>query len=220
MMHEAAQVLDGSRLGSPTQLLAAFFVLGLLPVLAICVTSFTRIIVVLGLLRASLGTAALPPNSVLVVLAIMLTGLIMAPTLAAVQKEAIGPYEARRITAAQAIARGEAPLRSFMRRQVRGSDLASFARIARIAPSRDGEVPFSVLAPAFLIGELRTAFAMGFALALPFAIVDIVVAVVLMSLGMFMVSPAVISLPLKLLLFVAVDGWALVTGALAASYHP
>lgn len=218
-MSAAAQVLAEPHLGSPTQLLAALFLLGLLPVLAICMTSFTRIIVVLGLLRASLGTSALPPNSVLVTLAVMLTGAIMAPTLGIVEKVAIAPYEAHRLTAGQALTRAEVPLRSFMLKQVRAADVAAFAKIARVSQPSVG-APFTVLAPAFLISELRTAFAMGFVLALPFAVIDIVVGIVLMSLGMFMVSPAVISLPLKLLLFVAVDGWTLVAGALAASYHP
>jgi flagellar biosynthesis protein FliP len=213
-------VLAAAHLGSPTQLLATLFVLGIVPVLAICTTSFTRIIVVLGLLRASLGPSALPPNSVLVALAIMLTGAIMAPTLSAIKTTALAPYASHRLTAAQALDRAQKPLRSFMLKQVSPTDVASFARIAKMHEWHTGDVPFSVLAPAFLVSELRTAFAMGFVLALPFAVIDIVVGVVLMSLGMFMVSPAVVSLPLKLLLFVAVDGWTLVAGALAASYHP
>jgi flagellar biosynthetic protein FliP len=213
------QMLDSPHLGSPADLLAALFVLGLVPVLAVCVTSFTRIIVVLGLLRASLGTAALPPNSVLVALAVMLTGAIMAPTLGAIERDAISPYEGHQLSASQALVRAEAPLSTFMRKQARRSDVIAFARIARVKAANENGVPFFVLAPAFVVGELRTAFAMGFALALPFAVIDIVVGAILMSLGMFMVSPATISLPLKLLLFVAVDGWTLVAGALAASYH-
>jgi flagellar biosynthetic protein FliP len=213
------QMLDNPHLGSPADLLAALFVLGLVPVLAVCVTSFTRIIVVLGLLRASLGTAALPPNSVLVALAVMLTGAIMAPTLGAIERDAISPYQRHELSASQALVRAEAPLSTFMRKQARRSDIFAFARIARVKAANENSVPFFVLAPAFVVGELRTAFAMGFALALPFAVIDIVVGAVLMSLGMFMVSPATISLPLKLLLFVAVDGWTLVAGALAASYR-
>jgi len=219
MTEVAAHVLAQPQLGSPADLLAAFLVLGLLPVLAISVTSFTRIIVVLGLLRASFGTAALPPNSVLIALAIMLTVAIMGPTLGAISREAVIPYEAHRLTASAAFARAERPLRSFMAKQTRPADIVAFARIARVTQSSREDVPFFVLAPAFLVSELRTAFAMGFALALPFAIIDIVVGVILMSLGMFMVSPASISLPIKLLLFVSVDGWTLVAGALAASYR-
>lgn len=218
MTDVAAHILTQPRLGSPADLLAAFLVLGLLPVLAISVTSFTRIIVVLGLLRASFGTAALPPNSVLIALAIMLTVAIMGPTLEAINREAVLPYEAHRLTASTAFGRAERPLRSFMAKQTRAADIIAFARIARVTKA-SAEVPFFVLAPAFLVSELRTAFAMGFALALPFAVIDIVVGVTLMSLGMFMVSPASISLPVKLLLFVAVDGWTLIAGALAASYR-
>jgi flagellar biosynthesis protein FliP len=218
-MNPTMQIIDHARLGSPTDLLVTLFVLGLVPVLAICVTSFTRIIVVLGLLRAALGTAALPPNSVLVALAIMLTSAIMTPTLSAINRDAISPYEMHRLTASQALSKAEIPLRSFMQKEVRTSDLIAFARIARVRYEDRSHIPFFVLAPAFLLGELRAAFAMGFALALPFAVIDIVVGAILMSLGMFMVSPATISLPIKLLLFVAVDGWTLVAGALAASYR-
>ncbi len=219
MTEAASHVLAQPRLGSPADLLAALLVVGLVPVLAISVTSFTRIIVVLGLLRASFGTAALPPNSVLIALAIMLTAAIMGPTLQTINREAVIPYEAHRLTASAALARAERPLRSFMAKQTRSADIVAFARIARARQATKEEVPFFVLAPAFLVSELRTAFAMGFALALPFAIIDIVVGVILMSLGMFMVSPASISLPIKLLLFVAADGWTLVAGALAASYR-
>jgi flagellar biosynthetic protein FliP len=211
--------LDQPHTGSPTDMLIAFFLLSLVPILAMCVTSFTRIIVVLGLVRASFGTAALPPSGVLIALAMMLTGAIMAPTFSTIDREAVQPYQGRRLTASQALERAETPLRSFMRRQVRRNDLVDFARIAHVDQRAAREVPLSVLVPAFLVGELRTAFAMGFALALPFAVIDIIVGVILMSLGMFMVSPATISLPVKLLLFVAVDGWGLISAALAASFR-
>jgi len=174
---------------------------------------------VLGLLRAALGAPSLPPNAVLAALAIMLTATIMAPTLARVDDDAVRPYLAHRLTPAQAIARGAEPLRVFMLRQARPSDVAAFARMAREKAGPPSQAAFISVAPAFLVGELRAAFAMGFALALPFAVIDMVTAAVLMSLGMFMVSPATLSLPLKLLLFVAVDGWTLVAGALAASYR-
>ena len=206
-------------LGSPVDLLGALFLVAIVPVLAVSVTSFTRIIVVLGLLRASLGTAALPPTAVLVSLAIMLSAAIMAPTLSAIERDAIAPYQAHRISVSAAIERAERPLRSFMTRQTRASDIREFSRIAGVRPSSQSEPPFIVLAPAFLTNELRAAFAMGFALALPFAAIDLIVAIILMSLGMFMVSPNAISLPIKLLLFVAADGWALVAGALASSFH-
>jgi flagellar biosynthesis protein FliP len=205
--------------GSPVDLLIALILIGLVPLLAVSVTSFTRIVVVLGLLRASIGAPSLPPNTVIAALAMMLTCVIMGPTFARVQSAAIVPYGAHRLPPAQAIARGAVPLRDFMLRQARPSDVLAFARMAGAPSKRPDGAPFSAVAPAFLVGELRAAFAMGFALALPFAVIDVVVAAVLMSLGMFMVSPAAISLPAKLLLFVAADGWTLVAGALVASYR-
>jgi len=205
--------------GSPVDLLLGFFLLGLVPLLAVAVTSFTRIVVVLGLLRSALGAPSLPPNVVLASLAMMLTAAVMAPTFARINDGAVRPYLAHRIGAGQALQRGAEPLRRFMLRQTRRSDLATFARIARARVEAPDAAPLAVIAPAFMVGELRAAFAMGFALALPFAVIDIVVAAVMMSLGMFMVSPAAISLPLKLLVFVAADGWTLVCGALVASFH-
>jgi flagellar biosynthesis protein FliP len=205
--------------GSPVDLLVALFLLGIVPLLAVSMTSFTRVIVVLGLLRASLGAPSLPPNVVVAGLALTLTCVIMAPTFARVEREAIEPYGAHRLGPADAIARGAEPLRQFMLGQTRPADVAAFERMEKLAVGPPRAAPFGAVAPAFLIGELRAAFAMGFALALPFAVVDVVVAAVLMSLGMYMVSPASISLPLKLLLFVMADGWSLVAGALVASYR-
>ena len=160
----------------------------------------------------------MPPNIVLPSLAMLLTAAIMTPTFARVPAAAIVPYAAHKISAAQALERGSEPIKAFMLRQTRRSELLAFERISKVraAPSR---LPLSVIAPAFMISELRAAFAMGFALALPFAVIDIVVASVMMSLGMFMVSPSAISLPLKLLVFVLADGWSLVTGALVASFR-
>jgi len=200
-------------------LLVALFLLGMLPLIAVSVTSFTRIIVVLGLLRASLGAPSLPPNIVLAGLAMMLTCIVMAPTFDRVESAAIQPLGAKRIAPAQAIALGAEPIRKFMLAQSRPSDVVSFERMEKSKLESPEEASFSAVAPAFLIGELRAAFAMGFALALPFAVVDIVVAAILMSLGMYMVSPAAISLPVKLLLFVVADGWSLVTSAIVASYR-
>lgn len=204
---------------SPVDLLVALFLLGMLPLLAVSVTSFTRIIVVLGLLRASLGAPSLPPNIVLAGIAMMLTCIVMAPTFNRVEHAAIQPLAAKRIAPAQAIALGSEPIRRFMLAQARPSDVESFERMERSKTGLLADASFSAVAPAFLIGELRAAFAMGFALALPFAVVDIVVAAVLMSLGMYMVSPAAISLPVKLLLFVVADGWSLVASAIIASYR-
>jgi len=205
--------------GSPVDLLLGFFLLGLVPLFAVAVTSFTRVVVVLGLLRSSLGAQSLPPNIVLAALAMMLSAAIMAPTFARVNDAAVRPYLAHRIGSSQALQRGIEPLRRFMLRQARRADLATFARIARARADTPDAAPLSVIVPAFMVGELRAAFAIGFALALPFAVIDIVVAAVMMSLGMFMVSPAAISLPLKLLVFVAADGWSLVCSALVASFR-
>lgn len=219
-MNDLARFLSAAQHGgSPVDLLAAFFVLGLVPLLAVSVTSFTRIVVVLGLLRSSLGAPSLPPNIVIAALAMMLSGAVMAPTLARVDDAAVRPYLAHRINAAAALQRGEEPIRRFMLRQTRASDVRAFARLARARSADAASAPFSAVAPAFMVGELRSAFAMGFALALPFAVIDIVVAAVLMSLGMFMVSPAAVSLPLKLFVFVVADGWTLVCGALASSFR-
>jgi flagellar biosynthesis protein FliP len=212
-------VAQQSRSGSPIDLLIALFLIGLVPLVAVSMTSFTRIIVVLSLLRTSLGVPSLPPNTILAALAMMLTCLVMRPTLSQIRSDALDPYAARRITAAQAVERSANALRSFMLKQSRPSDLATFAKMADARESEERDVPFSAVAPAFLIGELRAAFAMGFALALPFVVIDVVIAAVLMSLGMYMVSPAAISLPIKLLLFVAADGWKLVAGAIVASYR-
>jgi flagellar biosynthetic protein FliP len=205
--------------GTPVDLVLGFFALSIVPLLAVAATSFTRIIVVLGLLRTALGSASLPPNAVLAALSMMLTAAIMAPTLSKIDRVAVQPYVARQLTPADAIARGSEPLREFMLRQARRSDVEAFARIAGTPVAEPRNAPFIVAAPAFLVGELRTAFAMGFALMLPFAVIDMVTAAVLMSLGMFMVSPTSIALPIKLLLFVTADGWTLVASALAASFR-
>lgn len=174
--------------GSPVDLLVALFLLGLLPLFAVSITSFTRVVVVLGLLRASLGAPSLPPNLVLMSLALTLTCVIMAPTFARVDRSAIEPYAAHRLSAAEAVARGAEPIRRFMVLQAKPNDIAAFERMEKSDAKPPERAPFGAVAPAFLIGELRAAFAMGFALALPFAVVDIVVAALLMSLGMYMVS--------------------------------
>ncbi len=218
-MNDVLHLAAGSGRSSPVELLVALFGLGLLPLLAVTATSFTRIVVVLGLLRSALGSSALPPNAVIVALSLLLTGAVMSPTIGAIDRAALQPYLSHRIGTAQALERGSEPLRRFMLRQTRTTDIAAFARMARVRIARADAAPFRVVAPAFMVGELRTAFAMGFALALPFAVIDVVVAAVMMSLGMFMVSPASIALPLKLLLFVVADGWTLVCGSLVASFR-
>jgi len=205
--------------GGPVDVLIALLAFGLLPLLAVTMTSFTRIIVVLGLLRTAIGAPSLPPNIVLTALAMLLTGIVMAPTLESIRAEAIGPYSDHRVSPSVAVERAAVPLRRFMSRQVRASDVEAFSKMAGSKNGTIASAPLSAITAAFLVDELRAAFAMGFALSLPFAVIDIVVAGVLMSLGMYMVSPTAIALPLKLLLFVIADGWAVVAGALVASYR-
>lgn len=231
-MSDIAHLIETSSRGaSPVDLLVVLLGMSLVPLLAVSITSFTRIVVVFGLLRASLGTPSLPPNAVIMALAIMLSGIVMAPTLGRVERDAANPYFAHRISATVALSRATEEFKRFMLRQTRRSDIATFERFAwskrpDVGPmqSRDlergkGEPAFSVVGAAFMVGELRAAFAMGFALALPFAVIDVVVAAVMMSLGMFMVSPTSVSLPLKLLLFVAADGWTTICGALISSFR-
>ena len=182
-------------------------------------TSFVRIVIVLSLVRSAIGASSLPPNAVLTGLALMLTFVIMSPTIGRVSREALEPYAAGRISQSEMLARGFEPLRSFMLRQTHDKDLALFARLARERPSSAGAAPPDVLLPAFVVGELRSAFAIGFALYLPFVAIDLAVASILMGLGMFMLSPPIVSLPCKLLLFVLVDGWALVCNGVVASFR-
>nr|WP_276308321.1 flagellar type III secretion system pore protein FliP [Ammonifex thiophilus] len=209
-----AQVIDA------VKILLLLTVLSLVPAILILMTSFTRIVVVLSLLRSALGTHQAPPNQVLVGLALFLTVFIMAPVYERINQEAVKPYLANQITRQEAQARGLRPLKEFMLRQVREKDLALFVNLAHIPqPVNKEELPLRVIIPAFLISELKTAFAMGFLLYLPFLVIDMVVASVLMSMGMFMLPPVMISLPFKLLLFVLVDGWYLVVKSLVESFH-
>ncbi len=211
--------------GGPTgmtmslQLLLIMGLLTILPSLVLMMTSFTRILVVLSILRQAIGLQQSPPNQVLVGLALFLSLFVMAPTLEKVNANAIAPYSAGTMNAAQAIQAGGLEFHSFMIRQTREHDLAMFAEMAK-APKfvRAEDVPFSILLPAFVTSELKTAFQIGFMLFLPFLVIDLVVSSVLMSLGMMMMSPAIVSMPFKLLLFVLVDGWALLMGSLASSF--
>ena len=203
----------------PLDLLVALTMLSLVPLLLVMCTSFVRIVVVLSLVRSAIGASALPPNSVLTGLALVLTLVVMAPTAQRIGREAIDPYSQGRISTSQAVTRGIAPLRSFMLRQTRTADVALFERIARRPPEPAQRAPITVVIPAFVVGELRSAFAIGFALYLPFVAIDLAVAAMLMGLGMMMLSPPVVSLPVKLLLFVMVDGWAMLCGGVAASFR-
>jgi len=208
--------LDGS---NAVQLLLLVAGITLVPALLFCVTGFTRILIVLGFIRTGLGTPTAPPNQVLIGIAFFLTVFVMAPTLKEVKSEAIDPLVQGRITQAEALERGEKPLREFMFKQTRTKDLALFVKLAKLErPRTRADVPTWVLIPAFIISELKTAFQIGFLIFLPFLIIDLVVASTLMSMGMIMLPPVFISLPFKILLFVLVDGWNLVTRSLVESF--
>lgn len=201
------------------QVLIAMTLLTVLPALLLTMTSFTRIIIVLAILRQALGTMQTPPNPVLIGLALFLTLFVMFPVLDRINQEAVQPYLEEALPAEQALERAAEPLRGFMTPHVREQDLALFANLAGSDDLQSpDDVPFSLLVPAFLTSELKTAFQMGFLIFLPFLIIDIVVAAVLMSMGMMMLSPMIISLPFKLMLFVLIDGWSLIMGTLAASF--
>jgi flagellar biosynthetic protein FliP len=203
----------------PLDLLVGLTVISLVPLLLVMSTSFVRIVVVLSLVRSAIGASALPPNAVLTGLALVLTLVVMMPTAQQIGRDAIDPYSRGAISQSQALARAIQPLRAFMLRQTRAADVALFERIARRGLEPEQRAPTTVLIPAFVVGELRNAFAMGFALYLPFVAIDLAVAAMLMGLGMMMLSPPVVSLPVKLLLFVMVDGWALLCGGVAASFR-
>jgi flagellar biosynthetic protein FliP len=203
----------------PLDVLAGLTLLSVVPFLLVMCTSFVRIAVVLSLVRSAIGASALPPNAALTGLAFVLTLAVMAPAFDTIRTNALEPYARGKLTQSQAFARAVAPIDAFMLRQARRSDIAMFERVARRAPEAPQRAPFDVLVPAFVVGELRNAFAIGFALYLPFVAIDLSVAAILMGLGMMMLSPSVVSLPVKLLLFVMVDGWALVCGGVAASFR-
>lgn len=201
------------------QILALMTMLSLLPALLLTMTSFTRIIIVLSILRQALGTAQTPSNQILIGLSLFLSLFIMSPVFTQAYEDAYQPYIAEQISADEALAKLQVPFRKFMMAQTREDDIGLFSRIANHEPyATPDDVPFTVLMPAFLTSELKTAFQIGFMLFIPFLIIDLVVASVLMAMGMMMLSPLIISLPFKLMLFVLVDGWALVMGTLAASF--
>lgn len=211
----------GTVSGQILQLVLLITVLSLAPSILVMVTSFTRIVIVLSFLRTAIGLQQTPPNVVVVGLALFLTGFIMAPTLETAYREGIEPLIAERIDEAEALERASEPLRRFMLAQVRPEDVALFVEIARLdPPAALEEVPTRVLLPAFMISELRRAFEIGFLIFLPFLVIDMVVASVLMAMGMMMLPPVMISLPFKLIFFVLVDGWALVIGSLVQSFRP
>ena len=201
------------------QLLALMTAITLLPAALLMMTAFTRIVIVLAILRQAIGAGQAPPNQVLVGLALFLTLFVMSPVLERIKVEAVDPYMAGQIETSAALQRGAEPLKGFMLAQTREADIATFVRIAGgEGYERPQDVPLTILAPAFVTSELKTAFQIGFLLFIPFVIIDLVVASVLMSRGMMMLSPVLISLPFKIMLFVLVDGWSLVMSSLAASF--
>nr|WP_245303873.1 flagellar type III secretion system pore protein FliP [Pseudorhodoplanes sinuspersici] len=201
------------------QMIALITVLSLAPSILVMMTSFTRIVVVLSLLRTALGTGTAPPNSVMVALALFLTAFIMGPAFQNAYEVGLRPLANNEITAEQAFQRSSGPFKTFMLKNVREKDLALFMDLSREAkPATPDDVSLRVLIPAFMISELKRAFEIGFLLFLPFLIIDLVVASVLMSMGMMMLPPVVVSLPFKLIFFVLVDGWSLVAGSLVQSY--
>jgi flagellar biosynthetic protein FliP len=203
------------------QLVFLLTVLTLAPAILILLTSFTRIVVVLSFLRNAMGTQSMPPNQVIVGLALFLTFFIMAPTGTAVYGNALRPYLDGELTQGEALEQAAGPIRTFLLPQTREKDIALFVRLSKQPPPRSPqEVPFAALVPAFVISELRTAFTIGFLVYVPFVIVDMVVASVLMSMGMFMLPPMMVSLPFKLVFFVLIDGWHLIVGSLARSFLP
>lgn len=202
------------------QLLLLLTVLSLAPAIIILMTSFTRIIIVLSFIRTSLSTQQTPPNQVLIGLALFLTFFIMAPVYGQINTSALQPYMKGNITQQQAINRAEDPLKTFMAKQTREKDLQLFMSYGKYkTPSRIQDIPLTALVPAFTISELKTAFQMGFMIFIPFLVIDMVVASVLMAMGMMMLPPVMISLPFKILLFVMVDGWYMIVESLLKSFH-
>ena len=209
----------GSQYSLSLQLLALMTSLTLLPSLLLMMTSFVRIIIVLSILRQALGTGQTPPNMVLVGMALFMTLFIMSPVLTDVYNNALLPFMNNNMPFDKALAAAEIPIRGFMLNQTREDDIALFMEIARNAPVNSAaEVPFTTLVPAFLTSELKSAFMIGFMVYIPFVVIDLIVASVLMSMGMMMLSPMIISMPFKLMLFVLVDGWTLLMGSLASSF--
>ncbi len=210
---------DGRPLSLSLQILILMSLLTVLPSLVLMMTSFTRIIIVLSLLRQALGLQQTPPNQVLVGLALFLSMFVMRPAIDQINATAFAPYGSGQISIEEAVGRGGKVLHGFMAKQTRETDLKLFSGLAKAPAFRTpADVPFTILLPAFVTSELKTAFQIGFMIFLPFLIIDLVVASTLMALGMMMLSPTIISMPFKLLLFVLVDGWALTMGSLAGSF--
>jgi flagellar biosynthesis protein FliP len=210
---------SGLSFSVPIQTLLFFTALSFIPAVLLMMTSFTRIVIVLSLLRQALGTQSSPPNQVVIGLSLFLTLFVMGPTFDRIYADAYEPYSRSAITFQDALGKAETPLRGFMVKQTRQSDFALFAKLAKLDASVTAETAsLRVLVPAFVISELKSAFQIGFMIFIPFLVIDIVVASILMSLGMMMLSPVLVALPFKLMLFVLADGWNLLIGSLAASF--
>ena len=209
----------GTTYSVPIQTMLAFAAMSFLPAVLLLMTSFTRIVIVLSLLRQAMGLQTTPPNQVIVGLALFMTLFVMGPTLDRIYQEAYVPYTEQKIGFESALDKGAEPLRGFMLRQTREADLSLFAKMGRVDAKQTAEqMPMRVLIPAFVTSELKTAFQIGFMVFIPFLIIDMIVASVLMSMGMMMLSPVLVSLPFKLMLFVLADGWTLLLGSLVASF--
>ena len=214
-----AEAKNPKEVSSLVEILLLFTVLSIAPAILLMMTSFTRLVVAFSFLRHAMGTQQMPPNQVLIGLALFLTLFVMSPVFARMNRVAVQPYMQGRINAEEALEAGMKPLRRFMFAQTREKDLALFVSMSGMAPPRTrDDVPTRVLVPAFMISELKTAFQIGFVLFLPFLIIDMVVASVLLSMGMMMLPPIMVSLPFKLLLFVLADGWYLLVGSLVKSF--
>jgi len=213
------QGAGGNSYSVPIQTLLFFTALGFIPAVLLLMTAFTRIVIVLSLLRQALGTPAAPPNQVIIGMSLFLTFFVMSPTLDKIYTEAYEPFSKNEIVFTEALKRGEGPLREFMLKQTRQADVQLFSKLAKLPEDVKGaDVPLRVLVPAFVTSELKSAFQIGFLIFIPFLVIDMIVASVLMSLGMMMLSPVLVALPFKLMLFVLADGWNLLLGSLAASF--
>ena len=210
---------EGQTWSLPVETLVFLTLLTFIPIILLLMTSFTRIIIVLGLLRSALGTQSAPPNQLILGIALFMTFFIMSPTLDKIYQDAYIPYSQQQITMQQSLTEASKPLREFMLSQTRESDLTLFVNMSHSGDIQTREdIPLRVLVPAFVVSELKTAFQIGFTLFIPFLVIDLVVASTLMALGMMMVPPATVSLPFKIMLFVLADGWHLLLGSLAQSF--
>jgi flagellar biosynthetic protein FliP len=209
---------EGGLSGRIVQLVLILTILSLAPSILIMMTSFVRIVVVLSLLRTAIGIQQSPPNPVIIALALFLTLFVMTPTFTEAYQAGIGPFMKEEMTIEEAYPRAIAPMKAFMLGQTREADLALFFDLAKIAPESPEATPLQVLAPAFMISELRRAFEIGFLIFIPFLIIDMVISSILMAMGMLMLPPIVISLPFKLIFFVLIDGWRLIAGSLVQSF--